>query len=517
MAQTGLGKGLAVRHDFQGDIENLYRRENYRMQILEDKRRRAQLYGQMMKRGHVRGAGPSRELEDYYKEVNKELADFTIKNPGWETDPGLFSEATTIMDKYLNNPIIQKDEQVKQHFDGLSRAAQNGTMSEKEIHQQFAKYNAYLENGGDPYVFVNPRRFTFGEIVAEGVKSIGYDDINIPYVRADGVKATKTIKKPKLGAVSAAVDTLMRNEEFALQIRSEWDDPAVKVRYESPEDLLRHNIEVGLQYEQSREFLDPVSLAIYEKKLKEQGIHESYAANKIRKMARAMGGEEMVFQPDQANIAWTAYSQPGKPMNINQNTGAYFVANDGTVGDKVTYNLSTEAVGSQHITMMDDKPYVATDVVIGLPVNKTLISGIDTYTLSAGNQLIENKLDSLGFTIMKGVTEGIFDISLKGENIAERRYSGMIYMPARTDAQSAEQYDKLANIGSEDRGDLRELGVYRQAQQDFAQNEAVAEHIKVANQLYGPQGWHFSNGMIISEDGTQKYEPETRKRYIKSQ
>ena len=67
MAQTGLAKGLAVKHDFGADIQRLYQREDLRSQIQVEKERKAKLYGGMLEQGHVQGKYNTGRLEEDYK------------------------------------------------------------------------------------------------------------------------------------------------------------------------------------------------------------------------------------------------------------------------------------------------------------------------------------------------------------------------------------------------------------------------------------------------------------------
>jgi hypothetical protein len=169
---TSTASALAYQHDFGADISRAYQREELLARQRAEKERKAMFYGEMLKAPHVVGPGATRELDEYVDTINKEIADFAIANPDFETDAGKFAEFRSIADKYINNPIVQKDQQVATEFEAMKKDRQQGLITPEQAIEEMDKYNNYKENGGEGYVYVRPNNRTMNDIIKDSKANI---------------------------------------------------------------------------------------------------------------------------------------------------------------------------------------------------------------------------------------------------------------------------------------------------------------------------------------------------------
>lgn len=531
MAQTGLGKGLAYRHDFGADINQLWQTENYKSQIDVEKRRKAQMYGKMLEQGHVRGANNTRRLQEDYDRINNEFANFVTENPGWETDPGLFAKATAISGQYLNNDIIREDEQVAQNFQALQQKMASGTMEKEDMDKQMGLYTNYMENGGDPYVFINPKQVEFSDIISNAVDSIGVDTKFVTYTNAQGVPVTRQVSTPKAGGVKTMTDNIMNNETSARAATALWRKPEMQQKFESPHTMVAHNIKIGQQQARGREIIDPVYKMNYEAGLANQGIPESHVIdNVINPWLLHSAGEDVTFQPNQANIALTGHGEVGASYNMTAQDKAYFLGKnrDVTSGSSEDFmlnqhNIRTEATGAKRIVDIDGLPYVATDIIATLPVTDQFTDDSNNTSrevLTSSGVKIEKFLQDAGFDTYEGATEGLSIGIFDGQKVKGRYYEGTTYMPADFDEMKLENYDKESSFGVKEIQGIRRRGDYKNASTRIDMLNQAKPTIDLANKEFPEAGFHLDpqGDEIISKDGRMGYDlngPEGKKRYTR--
>ena len=171
----GSAKGLSTKHDFQKDIQNLYQAESYKAQIRAEKEQKTKYYASLMKEHTAVAPSMVRELEGKYKDLNKQIAEFAVKNPHFETDVNLMQEFNTITDQYLNNDSVRKDIQAQEQFEFLKAEYNKGDMEEDEFEIEMDRYTDWMENGGNGYVFQKPNLPIYTDILVASETALSPD------------------------------------------------------------------------------------------------------------------------------------------------------------------------------------------------------------------------------------------------------------------------------------------------------------------------------------------------------
>lgn len=171
----GVTKGASFVNDWNKDIDRLYQREEYAANVRYQKEQKTRFFAEQIKRGHGSNARVESELNDYYKGLNSELANFVTENPNFETDVNAMQKFLDISDRYVNNGILQQDIQVKQEFDKLRQAVSEGKITETKYHEEMARYNEYIDpvRKGDPYVFTNFKEINGSDYLTNLSKTLG--------------------------------------------------------------------------------------------------------------------------------------------------------------------------------------------------------------------------------------------------------------------------------------------------------------------------------------------------------
>jgi hypothetical protein len=171
----GVTKGASFVNDWNKDIDRLYQREEYAANVRYQKEQKTRFFAEQIKRGHGSNPRVESELNDYYKGLNSELANFVTENPNFETDVNAMQKFLDISDRYINNGILQQDVQVKQEFDKLRQAVSEGKITETKYHEEMARYNEYIDpiRKGDPYVFTNFKEINGSDYLTNLSKTLG--------------------------------------------------------------------------------------------------------------------------------------------------------------------------------------------------------------------------------------------------------------------------------------------------------------------------------------------------------
>lgn len=167
----GSAKALSYRHDYGADIDRLYKQEAYRSQVKAEKEQKTRYYAGLMKEHQSASPWATKQLEKKYKDLNNRVADFAINNPNFETDVNKMQEFMSLTDEYLNNDIVRKDIQSQQQFEILKQASANGKISQKNWLAEMEKYDNWMQNGGDGYVFSNITLPKYTDIVQNSKKT----------------------------------------------------------------------------------------------------------------------------------------------------------------------------------------------------------------------------------------------------------------------------------------------------------------------------------------------------------
>ena len=169
----GTGKGLAVAHDWGKDTQNLFQTEALKARAEQEKEQKTEYFAKQLQEGKAVAPVNVQKLQEFYTGLNKDMADFVIKNPNFETDVTKMTEFHNLSDKYLNNNIIREDQQVQGEFSKLKSAIGNGKLRPDEQFAEMQKYNDYKDGKTkDPYIFAEPVRADIEKTIAEINKNL---------------------------------------------------------------------------------------------------------------------------------------------------------------------------------------------------------------------------------------------------------------------------------------------------------------------------------------------------------
>jgi len=509
MANTGLGKGLAVRHDFRRDIQTLYQRENMRAQIQEEKRRKAQLYGSMLKKGHVRGEYNTRRLEEHYDQLNGKLSDFVTENPGWETDPGLFAKFVEISDGYLQNDIIQEDVQVQQQFEALQQKVNSGTMGTDEINRQMDVYHNYIENGGDPYVFVNPREHDPIDLVTQTASTIGTVQEEVFYKAKNGLTQSRMETRPNLAAVQPAVNALFADEDKRRVMEKMYQDAGGKEVADSAKLYATELVNGTFKFANSQMHYDQYELRMATKNASAAAAGGAQATSQVYNHVWAPYEEAMLnrqnigledLQPNGANATLTPWGKIGEVQNITAADQYKLIDENGKPVD-FNYSARTELTGVGSFTTSNFNPFVESSVRIYIPREDYDASVSSAKTDS--NML--NILKANGFSVVKEDDFSIFGSGKIPTN--EVILQGKMLAPAILNSMTYTAFDKSI-LGQATSTDLVQSGLYGAAMSEV---DVIQAKIEGVNRVHPNKKFSLMpDGRVLSLDGKHRYDPETQ-------
>jgi hypothetical protein len=245
MPNLGMTKGLSFANNWDNDIARLYQREELAARIRTEKERKTQYYANLLKQGHASNPRAEKELTEYYKGLNNELADIVIQNPDLETNVTAMEKFLNVSDRYINNDILRIDKQVAGEFEKLRNAVSQGVLEPDEYEAEMKRYDQYINsNPGEavePYVFTNYPKVTTDELISDTVKNIGVAE-SAPVLNDNTGQWETTITAPenKLLLQTASVYSVPKNKrviERDFQSYAE-QNPAVKAKYSGPDGAL---------------------------------------------------------------------------------------------------------------------------------------------------------------------------------------------------------------------------------------------------------------------------------------
>jgi len=503
MGQTGLGKGLAVRHDYSKDIQNLYQRENMRAQIQQEKQRKAEYYGNILKGGHVKGEYNTQRLEEHYNDLNGRLSNFVSENPGWETDPGLYAQFASITDEYINNDIIREDMQVQKQFEALQSESQRGTMTGGEIANETAKYDTYIREGGDPYVFINPKKFEYSDILKESSAAIGYSQ-EVELGTRFGLERSRTVRQPRDGSIQSRVEIDFNNPDKKRSIEAQWRSAGGSEAAPTARQWHAENLDSASTYAESKWTYDQHQLALARKRLETGGYSpRSIAAETFDYYRQSMEtGKPIESPPSSSNIYLTPFARVGGYWNVNETSDVHIRDESGNL-IPFKYTANMKATGSGSFFANGKKPYSQVDVELYIPLDK---SGKVTDTAMA------NFLDDNKFTSKKVTNYATFSYG-KDVTVNAQVYNGTIFAPAEFSRENMNKID-AETFSAREMQEKRRSNEYGMLayEADLLHLRRVSSEL---NQNPKLSGYNFSpkNGEIVSENGKYGYDPSAGKIY----
>lgn len=463
----GSGKALSYAHDFQKDIDRLYQREAYRAQVQAEKEKKSMFYASMMKEQTAAAPVNTRKLETLYEGLHKEIADFAINNPDWETDVSKTQQMMGMMDQFINNPIIREDQEVQQQWNATKEAYNNHDIREEEYEAMAEKYNKYKEGlESDPYVFANPKRKDLPQILSEINNYLAPVTAEV----TDPVtgKITKTMKTPDENIHMAAVMGLRdRDTDFVVSKAYDGLDEKEKGLYKSKTDYFEHMIKYGEAMVTEDAGYDQMFLLNAKDRLdnsaKKNNYHRSYVS-KVYLPLREKGEAPA----DVANLSFTEFGGNKQPIAIGRNGRNFKVyGKDENIGE-INIKGSVVSSGAGKIRVIGGVPWVETIVHVSVEDDEAAVDNggnISTRPISEEQKeslrrrrikldeansvekiMLSEKLSENGFKKVKVTNEGMMaGLGLDGSTVTSDLYVGTVLMPAEFNETSRVKYDNFYN------------------------------------------------------------------------
>jgi hypothetical protein len=528
MAQTGLGKGLAVEHDFGADINRLYQRENMRAQINVEKHRKAQLYGEMMKKPHVRGEYNTKRLETHIQDVNNRLADFVTANPGWETDPGLFAEFSTLTDEYINNDIVREDIQVQKNYEAFQSQASSGKLKSSMIEKNMNEYTNYIEHGnnGHPYLFMNPLEINTTDLLKESQSILAADDYTESYIAPNGLLAYRSISRIPDAAIQTEVNANFKDPDKAQAIMAEYEAVGGKAIAPTAKQYWFDRQQGAASESRRRAGYDEAALAAYKGGLDgndQSQVPSYYQSDVLDRIDQA--NANYVKSGDLADMRFTTSARPeyfaltswekaGSQVNVKGTEGYRFALSgkeieEGKISpDKFNFDAEIISVGSGKYVFDNYNSYIEMPVKIPIPISadamKSGNDGKNLSTLPAADKSFEDDLLAHGFQYRE---EETFDWGSFGSGKTKKvKYLyGTIQAPAIEDAMTIRKFDGGV-LSAREQQDAAASGMYDYSAYKRSQ---IQDPIEIANTKL--PGYNFSrresDGKVTSADGLYELKP----------
>lgn len=465
----GVAKGLSERHDFGKDIDRLYQREAYRSQVEAEKAQKTRYYASQMKEHAAVAPSMIKELEGKYEKLNNKIADFATNNPGWETDVSKTQEFNSITDEYLNNEFVRKDIQSQEQFKLLQDNYNAGNLTETEWLRESERYNDFAENGGNGYVYSNPKRKEMPSILKE-VNDFLQPDV---LVRSDGKKITQTSDIPP-EELHAATRLWYKNPENKMTIDNafnELNEDEKAVYNNSPTDYFEQLIKAGESSQDIDKGYDALYMAGIKANLENKGKGGYHMYSKSQIIEPLARGEATISDPK--NIVFTEYGEEGGYIAMGPG-GRSFKTYDpnGKVID-LNINGQSYAISGGKIKNIGGVPYE--EVQIGVMANPGQLIPEDQFldkgelwdentyrethtrseTKNKKEQLAQEKaiaktkqielskrLIDAGFIVNKATEEGMVNINLSGSKTVGDIYVGTVLMPANLSEGNRIRYDQ---------------------------------------------------------------------------
>jgi hypothetical protein len=466
----GSAKALSTTHDYQKDIDRLYQREAYAQQVRAEKEKKSMFYASLMKEQTAAAPVNTQKLETLYEGLHKDVANYAVDNPDWETNPMKVQKMYGIMNQFIDNPVIREDQQVQQQWNATKEAFNKGDLKQDEYDNLAEKYHNYVQTGSsigdsskpDPYIFANPKRKDIIEILKER------NDWLQPTISkvTDPVtgQMTKITKTPDENIHVAAVMGLTDPDtDFVISKMYSKIPPEDQGLYKSKTDYFEHLIKAGEIFGKEDAGYDQMKLMMAKNTLDKNtdlsNYHRFYQ-NNVYEPLRSRGETSS----DTANISFTEFGTKGQPLAMGGAGRNLKVYGKGNQVNEINVQGHVVSVGAGRIINKSGVPWVETQVMISLGDDKPMTDasgnpvmrdmneeekarakqkGVDSSKFQQVSQgLMANSLKENGFEIQKVTDPGMLaNLGLEGATITSDVYVGTVLMPADFSEGNRIKYD----------------------------------------------------------------------------
>lgn len=450
----GLGttKGLSFINEWNQDINRLYQREEYAARIRKETEDKTKYYAALMRKGHAGNAYDQGQLENYYKKLNNELADFAVSNPNFEHDVAGMSKFVEITDKYLNNPILERAERVKGQFESLMKAHNAGELDEEQYFEEMGRYDAYINTSPDktaePYVFHNWKIVDFDKLTAsinETLTPDAYSENDEKTHEIIMVKKTPE-KKVILAANAAYSDPKNRraiDERFNNYITN---NPSLKgsVGYRNAVEWYINVLKNNEPFERVHQTFHPKYMAELEAGIG-AGSEIPYVFNnlldpladllknkKIDEKGNPIFADGTMGANDE-DRAFTIFEE-GKDVMTSSASGILVWNKDTDKYDKFQFNTAMDIkyINSSQIVTLGGIPYLKAGISFVVPTKDNL--PVTDYGM-------EDKVGPWNLKADKPASG--FSIEIGGDPTSGQLYKGEVLLPMIFDENRAHNWNKL--------------------------------------------------------------------------
>lgn len=446
----GSAKALSYTHDFQKDIDRLYQREAYGAQIKAEREKKAMFYASLMKEGTAATQYNTQRLEGLYEGLQREIADYAVANPDLEQDPRKLAHLMSISDKFLNNNIIAEDQEVQKHWNMTKEALAKGDIYEDEYFEAAERYTNYSQNGGDPYVFSNPKRREFMDIWQES------QVLMKPIVTVDE-KGNQVITKsavPEANFAMAANMTLSNKDNYRTveqMFKRIPEEQRAAAGWQSPNDYYASLLRQGNQPSELERRYNELYLLNYkagidaDKKAASEYVPSYFVSGVLNKMN---SGQEI-----KGDVAVGALTELG--------------AKKGTM-------ISTPEIG-RTFQVLNAKGEFIDVPIMGTIYNENAsraftIGGVGyvehtvTVSIDEGDDITKKSLQDNGFIAKTEKQQSLLNDPTASNTITRNQYTGSIVLPMILNDANIRNYDEAAGMSETARMQNESTGAYNVGQ-----------------------------------------------------
>ena len=438
----GAIKGLSHGHDFQRDIDRLYDRERYAMEVRKERENKARYYGDLLQKQQATTPYNTQRLEGYYDELTSELADFVVANPNFETDINLQRQFQDIAGRFQDNDIIREDAQVAQALESLKQETLSGEMDGEDYTIEMDRYQEYANKGGTPYVFENFKKVYLTDVVSQLAQVVGQDITTVQSEDGLQVLEVQAVNPAKLDYTARMALT---RSDYDRTVEKAWRKAKISGMYDNKLDFFKKIISAQINY--GSKFvawdkfaeIDARTRATMQSQFNENNVvFGSYVLENLY-------GEDRQVTGDNRHLSFTPWRTKNTLFNPSQyydndTGGAYktLFLNTLKKGDEdpayvpVNINSAIEATGAGKL-FLDENGVAFTEVNVNIPI------------IEGTNDDLRAELEKYGWASKKFSQLGQLESALGGyQGITQTSdvYQGTIVVPASFEAAQIHDYER---------------------------------------------------------------------------
>jgi hypothetical protein len=514
----GQSKGLAYQHDWQSDIDTLYKREAYSAQQQALAEQKTAHYAQMMKKpDNIRSEYNNARVNEFYTKKMQEIGNFAMTNPGFERDIGLMATFNNMTSELVNNDIVREELQVQEEFSKLKANAHNLTAD--KYAEEMERYLAYVNQDPgnpekvDPYFFNNFLVVDPMDIVERAVKSMATVYQEMKYKGQDvlGERFAQSWQDNAWNYFTVADNRKAIENHF-----SQLDEGTKELHSGSAYEWFKHAIKA----QEDKKFLH----TMLDKNAGETTFF-SDRSNFFRDIGQPLIAGNLRYMNNSQFVHATAFGDNGVTLSLRslRENGGVYVMNE--KGEPVVLDVPTHyrsIKGGGEVKEIDGRYFVSVAVITDVDASET--SGMNPAASGS-------RLEGFGFKAAGELTEGMLSqMQLTKQDIKNTavRHTGEIWVPMELSEAASDRYNNATKISVEQVKGFNPM--YDQHAITYNNLNSYFRSLGQNNPLQGTDdrvgvkvgnGWGISAkledgsyGLIVTDsDGRPKIIPSTREEH----